>query len=180
MKNELIIIGVNFIITAIISWATAKIAFRSDIKKNLHSQREKIYFELYSQLDKILIDPINIYDREISKNIFKAKPVLKLIASKKVILSYKKIFYMIVECYQKLAEFSQENDPLNDVQEYEDEDGITHNNFYYDMTEAQKEFEFKKEVYKNKNLPDNKYIKSIIDELTNNMRQDLGSKKIKW
>lgn len=176
MRNELIIIGVNFIITAVISWTTAKIAFRSDIKKYLHSKREKIYFELYSELDKILQDRSMIYNEEITNKIINIKPALKLIASKDIILSYIKIHDMIKTFQKDLEDFKSENDPEREI-EYDD-DGIQYQppNLEFEL----EHYFFKLEQYKRDNLPNQNDIQNIVNEITNNMRNDLGSRKIKW
>lgn len=183
MKKELIIIGVNFIITVIISWATAKIAFRSDIKKYLHSKREKIYFELYSDLDKILKDRSNIYNEKVTNKIINVKPALKLIASENVILSYIKIYDMIMIFQNNLKNFDSENNPAEKLVEYEDGDGNIVQDYPYGLENYDTDYEeYVKTIieFKNNNLPSQEVIQYIINDITNNMRNDLGSKSIKW
>lgn len=181
--SELITIGISLVTSIIVAWITSKIAFRSDIKKYLHSKRETLYFDLYEHVDKLLINASMIYNDDYKEKLYSFKPALKLIASKAVINAYKDIYFLCNEYNYKLDEFTLSNDPINciDFESIENEDGtydeIPHN--------IPTDFEFKYyedslRNFKENNIPTSKELSRIINTLTDAMRNDIGSKKINW
>lgn len=169
---ELITIGISFVTSIIVAWITSKIAFRSDIKKYLHSKRETLYFDLYEHIDKLLINASMIYDDDYKEKLYSFKPTLKLVASKAVINAYKDIYMLCNEYNSKYYKFDLSKNPYDDS-----EDELAHNSPTYSDV---KYYEDSLINFKENNLPTSKELAHIINKLTNAMRNDIGSEKISW
>lgn len=181
-KMLLLTTFISLIVALLTSWFTSKLAFKSDIKKYLHSKRETLYFDLCNHLDKLLMDQSLVYDNEYKTTLYLFKPKVKLIGSKKVIDGYKKFINMYYKYDCALAEFISINDPFNndDAYEYRTNDLGEEMEMCHVNEHDIERYEANLNSFKNDNVPRIDEVSTLINDIANAMRKDLGNSKIRW
>lgn len=181
-KMVLLTTFISLIVALLTSWFTSKLAFKSDIKKYLHSKRETLYFDLCNHLDKLLMEQSLVYDKAYKEILYSFKPKVKLVASKKVIDGYRQFINMYYRYNYALQEFISMNDPFNNDDAYEyrtnefgEEMEICHVN-EHDI----ESYEANLNSFKNDNVPRIDEISTLINDIADAMRKDLGNSKIRW
>lgn len=162
------------IITALISLA---LTHRNDVKKLILEKRASLYFDIYSELEKILNNPLKVFDEDYIVFLLSNKPKIKLLASTKTIEAFKSFFEFITQKYKEYKSFCYENDPrinrkfyrtfLNEEGE-EDEEWLGTN---FDITC----FEQDEKKFLAENVPSSETISKHITVIYEEMRKDLGS-----
>ena len=86
MKDVLISAVISVVVAALTGWFTAKQSYRKEIKKTVYEERQKLYIELFSLLEKLQNRPFLIYNYEQFIQPFRLiKARTNLYASRKVL-----------------------------------------------------------------------------------------------
>lgn len=181
-KMVLLTSVISAIVAMLTGWVTSKFAYKSEVKKYLYSKRELLYYELYEYLDKFLMDMTLVYDSEFKKNLYDFKPKVKLVGSKSVIKGFKDILAMINQFNSNLNDFQSKNNPECNISNYEyqtDENGEEQEIFHWNEYDSNRYKSLEKEFI-NDNLPESQKVSTLINDIVNAMRCDLGNSNIRW
>ena len=132
------------------------------VKKSINDDRKQVYLDIYKLMNKTVIDPNISFSQEYVEELQELKPQVYLLSSKKVANKYKDYcneIYVISEDYKN---YCFENDPTSKSEGVDE----------WDMDC----FEYKKSLYKQKNVLSRADYKQILDNILSVMRKDIGIK----
>lgn len=154
---------------------------RRDVFQINTSQRKNVYIEAMIHLEKINVNPGNIYNVEFINELQRNKVNIKLFGSKEVVKNYKAIWDYIMNVYEEYQIYEYDLQKKYNILETQDifvkEDGEFEVQGYCPSESEINLFNSDLDAYKRKKLIDREWISKHINDLNNQMKKDLKSKK---
>lgn len=154
------------IVSAISGYASAKLAYKNEIRSKVYNEREKTYISLFEIIDKLNNNPFFVFNyAEFQIPFGNIKARLKLYASKDVL-------NIIVPFSSKVDEVSKAYFDLFDSPKAHDVK--THRLDYLGATEL--ELEQEEELYMENHVMDKEYVAEVFLSLIIQIRHELKTK----
>lgn len=165
-------------LTCIVNWLTIVAEIEKDRKNRTNESRLPLYIECYEFLERNIADSNIVFQREYIDGIIKLKAKMKLIASNKVLQSFKAYYKWAVDIYKGYLDYCIKNDPTNKVHIEIASDGTEFEMPDFNEYDLEK-YEFLQERYIIDRAVRTITVQSKIQEVLNSMRSDLGNDAFK-
>lgn len=157
--------------SVIAALVTTRLTYYGDTRKALRNSREKLYTELFSQIEKLLNNSGLVFEDEFMNFLVGTKPKIKLIASDYVVKAYVKLYELCANTKKEYEQWLESNDPFKTLM---DEDEIFHG------TENDIEhFNYKECIYRQEHVPSHETISLLVGNVLKELHFDIGNRNWK-
>ena len=171
MKDVLISAVISVVVAALTGWFTAKQSYRKEIKKTVYEERQKLYIELFSLLEKLQNRPFLIYNYEQFIQPFRLiKARTNLYASRKVLEILIPFNNRVMVFWNKYTELFESEDAEKELQARQDYAKETEG-----LSAEQIEWEFQQEaeMFMEQNLISEEEFTDMLNNLSTQVRSEL-------
>lgn len=181
--NEKLTIAIPSIISilgfAVNIWLTKK-EIKSVRDNKIFDEKILLYYDFIEDVEKINSNWHRAFETDYYEKLNKFRPGFKLVASKKVVENYKTLLEKIYNLQKDYKIFLKKNDPEEDPENYQYhhlDDGEYEEECMVTSFQRQK---FEQEIfeYKQSKYTSVQEILTIIKNLWNDMRSDIGNEEI--
>ena len=180
-NHSVLISSVISIIGFFVTFFCIKLELRKSLKEKLVDQQRGIYADCYRKISELVRKPDLIFDKSYYDGFLICASALRLLASNEVIAAFLGLEGIVSEKYLQYMAFCDINDPYNNPNNFEvvfrdeTEEPIE---LYHGTEMDYKIYNSKMSEYIIENTPSRDVIESILNNILNAMRMDIGNSVI--
>lgn len=159
-----------------------RLELRKSLKERLADQQRLIYANCYRRIFELGRNPALIFEKSYYDSFVECTSELSLSASNEVILAFAELEKIVTVGYEKYKDFIDENDPFNNRENFEriyQGEGEEYMELYRGTEMDYKIYESRIARYVRENSPSKDIIETMLKNILNAMREDIGNSSIR-